>query len=146
MLIKQISVFLENRRGRLAEATQILGKREINISALCVADTADYGVLRLIVNKPQEATAALREGGFTVRETDVIAIAINDSPGGLNLVLKTLEEARVSVEYIYAFAMRRHNQNQALAVFKVGNNQDALTALNNSGIEIAKPDEVYQIN
>ena len=88
MLVKQISVFLENKSGRLAEVTKILGSNDIDISALSIADTTDFGILRLIVNKPEEAEEILKENGFTVSCTNVIAIAIEDKPGGLHQHLK----------------------------------------------------------
>ena len=146
MLVKQISVFLENRKGRLAEATQILSDQQINISALSIAETADYGVLRLIVNKPDEAFRALQKNGFTVKETEVIAIVIDHTPGGLNRILKILDEADVSVEYIYAFVTKHYTQNQALAAFKVEDNQKALLALQKASVEIAKAEEIYQLS
>ena len=145
MFIKQISVFLENRKGRLAKATQILGENNINISALCVADTADYGVLRLIVNKPEEAKSALKNSEFTVIETDVIALFIDDNPGGLSRVLRVLDEANVSVEYIYAFAVKHNSRNQALAAFKVEDNLKALSALHAANIETVEPSDIYKL-
>ncbi|MCL2475138.1 MAG: ACT domain-containing protein [Chloroflexi bacterium] len=145
MYIKQISVFLENRCGRLAEATKILKEYNINISAMSIAETTDYGVLRLIVNKPNEACQALRHNGFTVKETDIIAIMIDDAPGGLYAILNTLEKASVSVEYIYAFAGKRCDEDKALTAFKVEDNDKAIAALQKAGITVAKTQEIYNI-
>jgi len=145
MYIKQISVFLENRRGRLAEATKILKDYNINISAMSIAETADYGVLRLIVNRPDQACKALSDQGFTVKETDIIAVMIDDMPGGLYAILNTLEKADVSVEYIYAFAGKRCDKDKALTAFKVEDNDKAIVALQQAGIIVAKAKEVYNI-
>ena len=102
MKVKQISVFLENKSGRLAEVTRTLGKHDINIRALSIADTTDFGILRLIVNKPADANRILREEGFMVSETEVIAVDVPDRPGGLADVLEMLGKVGVNIEYLYA--------------------------------------------
>jgi len=100
MLVKQISVFLENKSGRLADVTRTLANNELNICALSIADTTDFGILRLIVNKPEEAEKVLSEHGFTVRCTSVIAIGVEDKPGGLARALDILQQNAISIEYI----------------------------------------------
>ncbi len=104
MMAEQISIFIENKEGRLAEVTAILRDAQVNIRALSLADTTDFGVLRLIVNDNDKATAALKKEGFTVGKTQVLAVEVTDEPGGLNKVLDPLCEQDVNVEYMYAFA------------------------------------------
>ena len=99
MLLKQISVFAENRRGAIMEITGVLSRAGVNIRAISIADTTDFGVVRLIVDKRKDALAALRENGMTVRETDVVALAVDDSPGALYRALETLTNSGVMVEY-----------------------------------------------
>ena len=103
MLIKQISIFLENKLGRLAKVTRILGENNIDICALSVADTTDFGILRLIVDRPDEAKQVLADNGFTVSINDVIAIEVEDKPGGLAKTLSVLDDKGISIEYMYAF-------------------------------------------
>ena len=107
MPVRQISVFLENKIGRLAEITQILGDKEINIRALAIADTTEFGILRMIVDRPQKAYEALEERGFTVSQTEVLVVGVRDKPGGLAQVMAILRKAGVNVEYLYAFVAPR---------------------------------------
>jgi hypothetical protein len=103
MKVEQISIFLENKPGALAEVTRILGDSGINIRALSLADTKDFGILRLIVNDNDRARQVLDQKGFTVRKTEVVAVEVPDRPGGLADILKSLADAGVNVEYLYAF-------------------------------------------
>lgn len=103
MFIKQLSVFAENRTGSIMEITGALGSAGVNIRALSIADTADYGIVRLIVDKSEEAADALRARGIAVLETDVIAVSVSDTPGGFHVALEALYEGSVSIEYAYAF-------------------------------------------
>lgn len=105
MLIKQISVFIENMPGKLGEVTQVLGENGIDMSALSLADTTDFGILRLIVNDPDKACQVLRNHDFIVKQSDVVAAVIDDRPGGLTAVLQILSGAQVSVEYMYALSL-----------------------------------------
>lgn len=100
--VKQLSVFIENKSGRVSEVTEVLGKANVNIRGFSVSDTADYGILRLIVDQPDTAAAALRAVGFTVREDDVLCIDLPDVPGGLASVLKIVASAGVNIEYVYS--------------------------------------------
>ena len=103
MRAKQLSIFLENRSGRLHEVTEVLGRAGINIRALSLADTSDFGILRLIVDRPEDAYRILREEGFTVRESEVMAVEVSDQPGGLSEVLEIFRDGGINVEYMYAF-------------------------------------------
>jgi hypothetical protein len=143
MKVKQISVFLENKSGRLARVTEILGQKDINIRALSIADTSDFGILRLIVNRPDEAYKALKEGGFTVSTTDVIAVEVEDHPGGLSGVLKVLDAKGINIEYLYAFLEK--SSQDALVVFRVEQVDDAIAVLGAAGINILKGDDVYSL-
>ena len=102
MKIKQLSVFIENAPGRVSEVTDVLGASGLDIRGFSVADTADYGILRLVVDEPDRAATLLREHGFTVRENDVVCVRLEDKPGGLARVLKLVSEAGVNIEYIYS--------------------------------------------
>ncbi len=143
MRVKQISIFLENKSGRLAELSHILGERGVNIRALSIAETADYGVLRLIVNDPDLATRILREAGFTVSETDVIAVEIPDEPGGLGKALQPLQDAGINVEYLYSFVEK--SGESAIVVFRVEDLTNGIAALEAAGIYVMKGDEVYRL-
>jgi hypothetical protein len=106
MFIKQLSVFVENKSGRLAEITAILAKANIDIRALSIADTTDFGILRLVVDRPDEAEKTLREAGLTVTLTDVLAVGIPDKPGGFASAMKVLAAENIGIEYMYAFVAR----------------------------------------
>ncbi|MHB8170140.1 MAG: ACT domain-containing protein [Thermincolia bacterium] len=143
MRVKQISLFLENKSGRLAEVTQLLGKNNINIRALSIADTTDFGILRLIVSSPEQAFAVLKDGGFTVSMTDVIAVEVDDQPGGLGAVLQVLQDVGVNIEYLYAFLEK--SSNDALVVFRVEQVDEAIKALQDKGIKTVKGEDVYSL-
>ncbi len=143
MSVKQISVFLENRKGRLLAVTQCLKEHHINIRALSLADTSDFGILRLIVDRPDEALTTLKEAGFTVSSNRVIAIQVPDIPGGLNQVLQGFAEAQVNLEYAYAFC--NSNQEFALYLFRVDKEEAAISQLKKMGIRALEEDEVYHI-
>jgi len=104
MIIKQIAVFLENRPGKLAEVLEVLSRQDINLRAMSVADTADFGILRLVVNEPDKAVQVLRDANFAVKTTSVLGIKVSDKPGGLLDELKKLNAAGINIEYVYAFA------------------------------------------
>ena len=143
MRVKQISVFLENKSGRLADVTKPLGKNGINIRALSIADTTDFGILRLIVNKPEEANRILRSEGFMVSETDVIAVEVPDRPGGLAGVLEVLEQAEINIEYLYAFV--GGSSKGALVIFKVEDCEAAIKVLQANNIRVLDGAEVYSL-
>jgi hypothetical protein len=116
MQIKQISVFLENNAGRLGEVTRVLAEANINIRAISIADTADFGILRLIVDKSDAAIAALDKAGFTTRLTDVVALEIGDTPGSLARVMELFQTSKVNIEYLYASL--EGNVGKAVVIFK----------------------------
>lgn len=119
MIIRQLSVFVENKPGTLAEVLAALKEIEVNIRAMAVADTADFGILRIIVNEPDKVEQALREAGFTVKITQVLMLNVDDSPGSLYEQLQKLSEAGVNIEYVYAFAAT--GDDYARVVIKVDN-------------------------
>jgi hypothetical protein len=141
MLVKQISVFIENKSGRLAEITRLLGENSIDISALSIADTTDFGILRLIVSDPQKAEYVLKKEGFTVSCTSVIAISVIDKPGGLSGALEILDKNLISIEYMYAFVGKR--ENLALVILRVENPEKAVQILETSGVKVLSSSDVY---
>lgn len=143
MIIKQLSIFVENKAGRMAEVTEILANNNIDIRALSIADTTDYGILRLIVNNPQKALDALKAASITVTLTGVIAIAIPDQPGGLARAIKVLSDRQISIEYMYAFL--NPNDATAFVILRVEDNDKALQALQDGNIRIMKESEIYEI-
>ncbi|ABO51387.1 ACT domain protein [Desulforamulus reducens MI-1] len=143
MRVQQISIFLENKEGRLAKVTDVLGQNGINIRALSIADTTDFGILRLIVNKPQLAYQVLKDQGFTVSTTDVIAVEVSDQPGGLSSILRLLEKVGINIEYLYAFVTQ--TTTAALIVFRVEQVDEAIELLQANGVRIVPGDKVYQI-
>ncbi|MBR4819990.1 MAG: acetolactate synthase [Clostridiales bacterium] len=143
MLVKQINVFLENSFGRLAEVTKVLGKANIDIRALFVADSTDYGILRMILDKPEEAVMILTESGFTVSMTPVLAIAIPDKAGTLDAALNEFSKTGESMEYIYGFVGRK--SDDAVMVIRVQNFEPVTKQFEEAGIRILKPEEVYGI-
>lgn len=144
MLIRQLSVFLENESGRLAEVTRFLANSGINISALSLADTTEYGILRLIVNDPDNAARVLKKDGFSVGTTEVIGITIDDSPGSLARVLTILEEAHISIEYMYAFT-GSSKAGKANVVIKTEDPNKAVDTLIGSGVDVMQPNDVYSL-
>lgn len=143
MKLVQISVFLENRAGRLAEVTKILGDAEVNIRALSLADTSDFGILRLIVDKTEEAIEALRTNKFTASLTEVVAVEVDDRPGGLARVLDILQNKGINVEYMYAFVEKF--SEKAVLVFRFENLEEAIRTLSESGIRVLKGEEVRSL-
>lgn len=143
MLIKQISIFLENKSGRLAEVTEILGQNNIDISALSIADTTDFGILRLIVNNPDKAQKVLKDNEFTVSSTNVIAIAVEDKPGGLSKALSVLDKNGMGIEYMYAFVGK--TSEQALVIIRVDEADKAIDVLVKNSIEVLSSDNVYKL-
>jgi hypothetical protein len=143
MYINQISVFIENRPGRLSAITKVLGENSIDIRALSLADTTNFGILRLIVNKPAEAERILKENGFTVSTTKVIAVQVDDRPGGLNSILERLYDAGIAVEYAYAFITRKIDG--AFVILRVEDNEKAVDYLKSCGVTLLTADEIYSI-
>jgi hypothetical protein len=140
MRVEQIAVFLENKSGRLAEITSVLAENDINIRALSVADTADFGILRLIVDKVDKAKKVLKENGCTVGKTNVIAVEVPDRSGGLASVLKTIEAAGLNVEYMYAF-VNKSGEN-AVLIFRFDDIDNAIAALQKDNFTILTGEQV----
>jgi len=143
MLLKQLSIFLENKPGKLSEVTKVLKDNNINIRALSMADTSDFGILRLIVPNVENVYKILKEHHFTVKITEVIAVKISDRPGGLNEILNYFSEENINVEYMYAFVNR--SGDNAIIVFKVHNIQHAINILVKNNIEIFKYEDINTI-
>ena len=134
MQAEQISIFIENKAGRLSDVTGILAQAGVNIRALAVADTSDFGVLRLIVDDNAKAEAALKNEGFTVRKTRVVAVEVDDRPGGLHHILEVLNNARINVEYMYAFI--RQSGDKAIMIFRFDQIDEAIKILTDSTVTV----------
>ncbi|MDL2321463.1 ACT domain-containing protein [Desulfosarcina sp. OttesenSCG-928-B08] len=141
--VEQISVFLENKSGRLSEVTAILSEAKINIRALALADTSDFGVLRLIVDDTEKARQVLKNNGFTVGKTQVVAVAVADRPGGLHEILTLLHNAAINVEYMYAFV--RSSGDSAVMIFRFEKNQEAISMMEANQIRIIDGDQLYAL-
>ncbi len=142
-MVKQISVFVENARGKLSKITTVLADNGVNIRALSIADTADFGILRMIVKNPEEAVAVLQKNDIMVKSTDVIVVEVSDEPNGLNKVLCLLRDGNVALEYLYAFVTKR--ENQAYVVMKTDNADAAIQALTDGGVHVLEAKEVYEL-
>lgn len=143
MKVEQISIFIENKSGRLAEVSGVLGDAGVNIRALSLADTSDFGILRLIVNDTDKAFKVLREQNFTVNITEVIGVEVPDSPGGLSSILQILDKNNVNVEYMYAFVER--SGDNAVIIFRFDNVDEAITVLTNNKIKIIESKKLTSI-
>lgn len=143
MQVEQISVFLENRAGRLAEITRVLGEAGVSIRALSLADSSDFGILRLIVNDNNKAKAALKERGFTVSITNVVAVEVEDRPGGLNQILEILSRENINVEYMYAFV--QYSGENALIIFRFDDIDAAVKILLDNNIKVLEGKTVYTL-
>lgn len=142
MTIKQLSVFLENREGRLDEVLKTLGGNGVNIVALSLADTSDYGMLRMIVSDPAKGKAVLKEAGITSMLTDVVALRVPHAAGSLSKAMHEIVQAGINVEYMYAFA----NGADASAVLKSDNPEKVVAVLKNAGFDVWEADEAYHAN
>lgn len=134
MIIKQISIFVENKPGRLAEITDIIAKNDINIRALSIADTSNFGVLRIIVNDAYKVEKILKENNITVSITSVISICVEDKPGGLAEILKKLAEQNIGIEYMYAFVSKQVD-GKAYVIMRIEEDFKAMEILKNAGYE-----------
>jgi hypothetical protein len=138
--IEQLSIFLENKSGRLAEVTEILAANGINIRALALADTADFGILRLIVDYTEKALGLLRAHGFTLARNEVVAVEVPDLPGGLAGILRTLRGQDINVEYMYAFV--RKSEGHAVLIFRFDELDTAVAALHKAGVRILTNEDI----
>jgi len=140
MNVEQISIFLENKSGRLAEVTRVLSEAGINIRALYLADTADFGILRLIVSDTEKARQVLKENGFTVEKTRVVAIEVPDRPGGLSDILNTIKDEGINVEYMYAF-VEKSGEN-AIVIFRFDEFPRSVDILQKAGVRLLGGEEL----
>jgi hypothetical protein len=140
MQVEQISVFLENKMGRMSEVTAILAEAMVNIRALALADTSDFGVLRLIVSDNEKAISVLKENGYTVGRTEVVAVSVEDRPGGLNKILEILRGAELNVEYMYAYV--RQTGQDAVMIFRFDNAVSAIEILKRNNVSIIERDQL----
>lgn len=143
MKVSQLSVFIENKSGRLADVTRALENAKINIRALSIADTIDYGLLRLIVNDPVAAKSALVNSGFTVTLTEVLAIEVPDRPGGLAGIIEILAEGGLNIEYMYAFV--GSSGENAIVIFRIERIDEAIPILQSKGVRILTGDELHSL-
>jgi len=143
MTINQLSVFIENKEGKLADLTSALAREGVDIRAMSVADTQDFGILRLIVNDTDRAVNVLKESGCIVSVTQVLAVSLEDTPGSLAKVMRILSDNHISVEYVYAFITRR--QEGAYVVFRVADNQAAAELLTSYGVKLATKQDIDAI-
>ena len=141
MRAQQISIFLENKAGRLAEVTGILAQAGVNIRALALADTSDFGVLRLIVDDTEKAKDALKKAGFTVGKTNVLAVEVPDRPGGLYDILNLLQASSINVEYMYAFVQQ--SGSNAVMIFRFDNTDEALKVIQEKGLRVIDGKTLY---
>ena len=143
MSVKQISVFIENKPGRLAEITEVLANADVDIRAISVADTSDFGILRVIVDRPKEAVLALREHGMTVSLTNVLAVGITDEKGAFSKVIRVLANGGIDVEYIYAFVSR--DKGKAYVIIRTDKSARAAEVLTQHGVELLSAEDLYNM-
>ncbi|MCQ2970382.1 ACT domain protein [Methanobrevibacter gottschalkii] len=143
MAVKQISVFVENKEGRIKKAINTLAEENINIRALSIADTTKYGILRLIVSDNEKAIAALEKDGFIVKENEVILLAVPDKPNGLNSTLAIFDEKGINLEYLYAFVSSK--TDAAIVVMRLENMEKAIEALQDSNVKILKTEDIKDL-
>ncbi|MBQ2653140.1 MAG: acetolactate synthase [Methanobrevibacter sp.] len=143
MKIKQLSIFLQNRMGSLSKPLEILSDADVNIRAMCMADTSEFGILRLVVDDPVKGKEALEKNNFLVKITDIIGVEMNDTPGGLTTVLKIIRDNEIDLEYLYAFSHEK--EGKAILLLHSDNIDKLISALKENGIVIVPSDEVYNL-
>ena len=143
MIVEQICIFLENKSGRLSEVTRAIEDAGVNIRALSVADTSDFGILRIIANDNDKAVASLKSKNFTVSKSEVIAAEVSDTPGGLSNLLDILEKEGINVEYMYAFLERV--SDKAVMIFRFDENSKAVETLQANGVTLLDGNQVYKL-
>ncbi len=143
MAIKQLTVFVQNRKGSIVSVTDILAKSNVNIRALSIAETEDFGILRLIVNDENAAEKVLEQQGYLIKVVDVVGVKIGDEPGKLTAALDVLDKADINVEYLYAFMTR--TEKHAYVVLRVENNEKAESALADAGFKLIAEADVCKL-
>ncbi len=141
MYIQQLSVFLEDRSGRLTELTRILAANDVNITALSIAETADYGIVRMVVGRPELAKQALEKAGFSIGLTEVVCVNMPDQPGSLYRILEILTDEGINVDYMYAFS----NNDVALAVIRAADIQRVTEVLDRNRLKLLSQSDIYQL-
>jgi hypothetical protein len=141
MIIQQLSIFLEDKSGRLTELTKILADNDINITALSIADASDFGIIRMVVGRPELAVQVLKEQGFSVHLTEVACIIVPNEPGGLYHALKILADNDINIDYMYAFAI----QSTALVVIRSESISKVVEVLQKHKLELMQASQVYQL-
>ena len=140
MRVHQISVFLENRAGQLAEITKVLADNGIDLRAISIAETADYGVLRMIVDNAEKATGILLTNGYILSMTPVLVVGVPDQPGGLAPVLSVMAEGKIDIEYMYS--LFTPEVGKAYMVFRISDETKFVELLNAQGMQLATPEEL----
>ena len=143
MKVKQIAIFLENKSGRLADISHTLAENAINIRALSLADTADFGILRMVVNDTTKAQQVLKENGFTVGITEVLAVEVPDKPGALDCILQVVRDAGLNVEYMYAFTKK--SGESGMLLFRFDDQDAAVAVFEKAGCRLLSDDEVHAL-
>ena len=143
MKIKQLSIFLQNRMGSLSKPLEVLSEAGINIRAMCMADTSEFGILRLVVDDPENGKNALEEENFLVKITEIIGVEMNDTPGGLTTVLKVIKENDIDLEYLYAFTHEK--AGKAILLLHSDNIDELISILQDNNITIVPSEEVYNL-
>ncbi len=143
MKIKQLSIFLQNRMGSLSKPLEVLSENDINIRAMCMADTSEFGILRLVVDNPEKGKEVLEENNFLVKLTEIIGVEMNDTPGGLTSVLEVIKENNIDLEYLYAFT--HDKADKAILLLHTDDIDNLIDVLNNNNITITPAEEVYNL-
>ncbi len=143
MKVKQLSIFLENRKGRMKKALDVLQKGGVNIRALSIADTSDFGILRLIVPDPEKTKKLLEDNNFIVKVGQVIAVRMEDEPGSLGKILGILDDNNINLEYLYAFVEEK--ENRAIVLLHPENIDDGINVLKEGGVELISSNEIYEL-
>ena len=143
MAIKQLTVFVENRKGTMVSITDILSQKNVNIRALSIAETQDFGILRLIVNDTDAAQQVLTDAGYLIKITEVVGVKIGDAPGKLTAALRVLDDANINVEYLYAFMAR--TEKHAYVVLRVEDNLEAESILENAGFHLITDADIAKL-
>ncbi len=143
MKIKQLSIFLQNKMGSLSNPLEVLSDAEVNIKAMCMADTSEFGILRLVVDNPLKGKEALEEHNFLVKLTEIIGVEMNDTPGGLTTVLKIIKDNGIDLEYLYAFTHEK--VGKAILLLHADKLDELITALKENEIVIVPAEEVYNL-
>lgn len=143
MKIKQLSIFLQNKMGSLAKPLEVLTVADVNIRAMCMADTSEFGILRLVVDNPVKGKEALEENNFLVKITDIIGVEMNDTPGGLTTVLEVIKDNLIDLEYLYAFS--HDKAEKAILLLHADDIDKLISVLNENNIPIVSAEEVYNL-